>query len=245
MHIVTPSRWLSDCAGQSILFDKFPRTVIPNGFPLDALRPCDRGAARKALDLPTNRKIILFGADACDNRRKGLHLLLAALPRLAERWQGEPPILATFGISSGMPAMPPGFEYRALGKLNGNMTLATAYSAADVFVLPSTEDNLPNTIIEAQACGTPSVGFAIGGLPDIVANSHLGRLAQPFDTADLADKIIEVLQVSPEEAAAFREECRAHAENAYNPYMQTLTYLRLYRRLLGLPEIQLANVSVP
>ena len=113
--------------------------------------------------------------------------------------------------------------------------LSRAYSAADVFVLPSLEDNLPNTIIEAQACGTPGVGFAIGGVPDIVANPSLGRLARPFDTADLADKIIEVLQASPEEAAAARQKCREHAESAYSQYAQTAAYLRLYRERLRLP----------
>ncbi|MBP5232737.1 MAG: glycosyltransferase, partial [Planctomycetes bacterium] len=90
-------------------------------------------------------------------------------------------------------------------------------------------------IIEAQACGTPGVGFAIGGVPDIIANPSLGRLARPFDTNDLADKIIEVLQASPEEAAATRQKCREHAESAYNQYAQTAAYLRLYRQRLGLP----------
>ncbi|MBP5232739.1 MAG: glycosyltransferase, partial [Planctomycetes bacterium] len=226
------------------MFRDFPHTVIPNGFPLQEFRPCDRNAARQALCLPMNRKIILFGAACCGNMNKGLHLLLEALPKLATKWQGEPPALVTFGDASGMPTMPPDFECHSLGELKGNAALSCAYSAADVFVLPSMEENLPNVIIEAQACGTPSVGFAIGGIPDIIANPSLGRLAQPYDTNDLADKIREVLMGSPEEAAAYRKDCREHAESAYDQYAQTAAYLKLYRERLGLPEVAPAASAV-
>ncbi|MBP5231862.1 MAG: glycosyltransferase, partial [Planctomycetes bacterium] len=238
LHIVTPSVFLGKCVAESILFRDFPHTVIPNGFPLDELRPLDRVATRIALNLTPDRSIILFGADNCGNKNKGLHLLLEALPQLVEKWQNKPPVLVVFGIPSGIPPMPSGFECHVLGRLSGNSALSRAYSAANVFVLPSMEENLPNVIIEAQACGTPSVGFAIGGIPDIIAGPTLGRLAKPFDTADLADKIREVLMESPEEAAAARKDCRKHAEERYSQYAQTVAYLQLYRQLLGLPAIE-------
>jgi len=106
LHVVAPSQWLGDCAGQSVLLGQFPHTVIPYGFPLDELRPLDRAAAREALGLPGDRKIILFGASLCGCQRKGMHLLVEALPQLAKKWPGELPVLAVFGNHSGMPTMP-------------------------------------------------------------------------------------------------------------------------------------------
>ena len=165
LHLVTPSVWLGECAGQSVLLGKFPRSVIPYGFPLQELRPGDRAAARAALGLPTNRKIILFGASLCGCQRKGMHLLVTALTRLAQKWPGEPPALAVFGNPSGMPAMPPGFECHPLGRLNGNAALSRAYSAADVFVGPSMEEAFATFLLRRKPAAPPASASPSAGCP--------------------------------------------------------------------------------
>ena len=114
--------------------------------------------------------IVFFGAmSATSDRRKGFHLLLPALQKLSQFqvWQDRLE-LAVFGASQ--PINPPNFGFRThyLGRLNDDISLALVYSAADVFVAPSIQDNLPNTVMEALACGTPCVAFKIGGMPDMI-----------------------------------------------------------------------------
>ena len=67
------------------------------------------------------------------------------------------------------------------------------YNAADVFLLPSLSENLPNTIMEAMACGTPCVGFEVGGIPEMIDHKQNGYVARYKDAADLAEGIRYVL----------------------------------------------------
>ncbi|GHV21412.1 hypothetical protein AGMMS49959_10480 [Planctomycetales bacterium] len=236
LNVVTLSRKFYQFAGESLLLQQFPRETIPNGFPLNEFYPQQPDNARYLLGLPDDRKIILFGADGVGNRNKGLHLLIEALRQLAGRWAGKPPLLAIIGNAAAAPQLPPEYEVRLLGRMDAPTQLATAYSAADVFVLPSREDNLPNMLIEAQACGTPGVGFAIEGVLDIIQDGVTGYFAAPENVADLAAKIKQILTLPSADHEKMRENCRAHALANYAPELQVERYLQLYRRLLGLPE---------
>ena len=192
--IVSPSRWLAACAQQSVLFTDAAVHVIPN--PLDTVntwRPIPRDVARVALRLPLDKKLILTGADGgLINPYKGGDLLRISLARVVTRQSGDVELII---YGQGEPATGETWPCPVhwLGVVRDDRVLALAYSAADVMVVPSRQDNLPNTAVEAQACGTPVVAFDIGGLPDIVIHRESGWLAKPFDTEDMAKGVLWVL----------------------------------------------------
>ena len=191
--IVTPSNWLAECAKESSLFKGRRIEVIHNGLDLNLFKSIDKTTAREIWDLPINKKLILFGAmNATSDRRKGFDLLYEGLKQLAVKWSDKAE-LVVFGASE--PENPPdfGLPVHYLGLLHDDVSLALLYSAADVMVTPSRQDNLPNIVVEPLACGTPVVAFNIGGMPDMIEHQINGYLAKSFDTSDLAAGINWVL----------------------------------------------------
>ena len=187
LTIVTPSKWLAERAAESSLFNSLRIEVIANGLDTQRYKPFDRKLAREIIGLPLDKKIILFGAvSASSNYRKGYHLLMPALQKLKRDRSQQQMELVIFGASQ--PKDPPdfGIEARYLGRFNDDISIALLYSAADVFVAPSIQDNLPNTVMEALACGTPCVAFNIGGMPDLIDHQQNGYLAKAYDPEDLA-----------------------------------------------------------
>lgn len=184
--IVTPSNWLAGCAKESSLFSGHRIEVIHNGLNLDLFKPINKTTARKIWNLPNSKRLILFGAmRAANDHRKGFDLLYESLKQLTAKWSGKAE-LVVFGSSE--PKKPPdfGLPVHYLGHLQNNVSLSLLYSETDIMVVPSRQDNLPNTVVESLACGTPAVAFDIGGMPDIIDHKVNGYLAKPFDTTDLA-----------------------------------------------------------
>lgn len=211
-HFVGPSRWMTECVQSSTLLADFPATTIPNCIDTTLFRPRDRTAARQRFGLSTQSEYLLTVALGVDSeRRKGLHLLEPALQKLAsERDQLELLIVGADSPDGGEPNF--GLPTHYLGKINEEATLARIYAAANLFVIPSLQENLPNTVVEALACGLPSVGFEIGGMRDLVREGVTGALAAPFNTDDLARKIAWLLDVAEERdfATAAREQALAN-----------------------------------
>ena len=194
LAIVTPSKWLADCARSSSLFRKQSIKVIPNGVDPRRYHPIDRQQARDLLGLPQNKQIILFGAlSPTSDRRKGFHLLLPVLQKLKQYITSDRIELVVFGSSQPSNPVDFGFKTHYIGKLYDDLSLAIVYGAADVFVAPSVQDNLPNTVVEALACGTPCAAFAIGGMPDLIDREQNGYLATAFNFDDLAKGITWIL----------------------------------------------------
>lgn len=195
IHIVTPSRWLADCARSSSLLRNSRINVIPNGIDTDIYKPVDKAFARKVLGLPYNRRLLLFGsANATKDPRKGFQFLLPALERLRESQWHEKAELMVLGASAFEGASQTGYKTRFLGPLHDDISLSLVYAAADAFIAPSVQDNLPNTVMEAMACGTPCIAFDIGGMPDMIDHRTNGYLAKPFDVDDLAVGIAWLLE---------------------------------------------------
>jgi glycosyltransferase involved in cell wall biosynthesis len=233
LTLVTPSQWLADCARRSGLFHNRRIEVIPNGIDLSQYQPHSKNQVRQQLNLPTEQKLILFGAmKAGQDERKGFHLLQPALKALSQSGWADQAALVIFGAKA--PAHPPdfGFPTYYLGNLNSETALAQAYAAADVFVAPSRQDNLPNTVLEALACGTPSVAFAIGGMPDLIAHQHQGYLAQPFDTQDLAQGIAWVL-TDPDRHQKLTLAARQKVEQTFGLNCQAQAYQSLFAELFA------------
>ena len=231
LSIVTPSRWLADCASSSLLMRDWPVTVIPNCLDTERWQPLPQFLARQLLGLPEEGPLLLFGAiGGSQDPRKGFDLLLEALAQLRDRQPGLQ--LVVFGELA--PSEPPdlGFPVHYTGHLHDDLSLRALYSAADVFVLPSRQDNLPNTALEAQSCGTPVVAFRTCGFPDIVEHLRTGYLSQPNDPHDLAAGIAWVLN-DRLRLQALGEAARSRAEQLWNPARVASLYLEVYRAALN------------
>jgi len=231
-RVVTPSRWLAERATESSLFRDRPIDVIPYALDTQIFRPIEQTIARDLLRIPQNRRIVLFGSvDPLKDPRKGFHILKGALRRLLASFDSEELGLAFFGAGPEGGNVDFGYPTYAIGRLNDGITLALAYSAADVFLAPSLQDNLPNTVMEAMACGTPCVAFNIGGMPDMIDHMKNGFLVQPFDTNEFAQGIGWLL----EENARLKEqsECaRQKALEAFALEIQAQRYRDLYYKMI-------------
>ena len=192
LTVVAPSRWLADCAGASSLFRNVRVEVIPNGLDVETFHPREKAAARQRLGLPQEKKIILFGAvRALSDPNKGFHLLRPALQVLGKGSADRMALSFSAFESAGMPDLE--MPAVSLGHIRDDDQLATAYAAADVFVVPSIQESFCQTAAEALSCGTPVVAFGATGLLDVVEHQYCGYLARPYDVDDLARGIAWVL----------------------------------------------------
>jgi glycosyltransferase involved in cell wall biosynthesis len=233
LTVVTPSRWLGDSAKASSLFGDRRIEVIPYGLDTDTYRPIDQATARKLLKLPQDKQLVLFlSLNATSDERKGFHLLQPALQQLSQSgWQDK---LELMVVGASVPENPPelGFKAHYLGILTDDLTLALVYSAADVFVASSLQDNLPNTVLEAIACGTPCVAFDIGGMPDMIEHQQNGYLARPFVIEDLAQGVRWVLE-DPTRLQTLGHYARTKAKQEFSLKTQACRYQNLYQEILA------------
>ncbi|HIK39451.1 glycosyltransferase family 4 protein [Thermoleptolyngbya sp. M55_K2018_002] len=233
LTIVAPTRWLADCARASSLCKDLRIEVIPFCLDIRVYKPIDWQVARAALNLPLDKKLILFGAiSATQDRRKGFHLLQPALQQLAQTELHQQAEVVVFGSSKPESPVDLGFPAHYLGHLNDHVSLALAYSAADVFVAPSLQEAFGQTASEAMSCGTPVVAFKGTGLADIVDHQHNGYLANPFEIEDLAQGIRWILGHTDSEKS-LRLAARQKAEQAFALELQARRYLDLYQDLLA------------
>ena len=232
MTIVTPSRWLAKCVQSSSLLESFRTEVIPYGLDLDVYRPIDTEQARNLLNLPQNITLVLFGAvNSTSNPRKGFDLLLRALNRLEVKQSTKTVELAIFGASSPEEGSELPLPTHYLGSFSDDVALRLLYSAADVFVAPSREDNLPLTVQESLACGTPVVAFDIGGMEDMIEHEMNGYLAKSFDAEDLAHGISWCISGN-DRRVQLSAEARRVAEEQFSSERQAKAYMELYREIL-------------
>lgn len=233
LTIVALSSWLAQCARSSSLFRDCRVEQIPNGIDTTLYRPLPRAIARDLLGLPQDRSLVLFGAlHATQDKRKGFHLLQPALQRLSQQGWGDRLSLVVLGATA--PPSPPdlGFPIHYLGTLKDTLTLTLAYCAADVFVLPSVEENLANTVMESLACGTPCVAFRIGGMPDLVEHERNGYLATPFQVDDLAVGIAWILS-DQERHCKLSHRARQKVEQEFTLHLQSHRYQALFNEVMN------------
>ena len=188
--VVGLSKWLSSCAQKSTLLADKKHINIPNPINTKIFKPYDKVTARKLWNLPLGTQLVLFGAiDALGDPRKGFNELKDALKKI----RNHKLELVIFG--SGTPEQPQDFGYKThyLGHMYDDVSLVTLYNAVDVMVVPSLQENLSNTILESLSCGTPVVGFDIGGNSDMIEHQKAGYLAKPQDTTDLKNGIEWIL----------------------------------------------------
>ena len=212
-----PSVWLARTARKG-LWAGHRVEALANGLDLDVFRPVERGEARRALGLEPGGRVLLAASLLLDDPRKGGDLLLRALDFL-----DEPVTLLLMGGGSLTMANPK-VAARPLGLVTDDAVKTLVFSAADVLLHPAREDNLPNTVAEALACGTPVAGFAVGGVTEMLAEGA-GSVAGALTPEALALAVREVLARDPAEA---RERCRFLAERRYDLLGQARALARLF-----------------
>jgi glycosyltransferase involved in cell wall biosynthesis len=234
LTIVTPSHWLGECARASHLFKNLRIEVIPHGLDLSLYRPIEKKLARELLKLPLDKKLVLFGATsgAVGDPRKGLQLLQAALQRLSETGWSQQLELVIFGTSELGGNFKLSYNTHCLGHVRDDLTLALIYSAADIMIVPSTQEAFGQTASEAMACGTPVVAFRATGLLDIVKHQENGYLATPFEVGDLAQGISWILE-NQERHLNVSRQARAHAEKNFALDRQAQRYQSLFTEILN------------
>lgn len=239
LHLVTPSRWLAGEVERSSLFGgRFPVAVIPYGVCTDTFAPRDSAAARDALGIPRGAKVVLFGANAMSDGRKGFATLARAIDRLSAL-----PGLHLLTAGKGRAATLP-IPHTHLGHIDDDRLLSLVYSAADAFVAPSTQDNLPAAVLEALACGVPVVAFRVGGVPEAVRPGHTGDLAAAHDADDLA-RCLERLLQDDGRRRELAANARRVAVEEYGLEQQAQRYVALYRSAVSLPETAVRSEAVP
>jgi glycosyltransferase involved in cell wall biosynthesis len=223
---VSPSAWLARYAQEGLWAGKRVE-IIPYGLPLGMYRPIERRLAREALDIPVQGITILAAAFNFEDPRKGSDILLKALQISHTR----PLTLITLG-SGSMKVDLDDIRVCQLGYIDHERSKVLAYSAADVFIHPSRADNLPNTVMESIACGTPVVSFNVGGTPEMVRPGETGWLANEVTASALA----ATLDLVCGEIAAggnLRNTCRAVAEAEYGDELQASRYISLFQSLFA------------
>lgn len=234
LNIIAPSHWLSSCVSQSGLFRNTSVRVVPNGIDINAYKPLDKEQARSLYNLSNDKKIILFGAfKACRDSRKGFDLLVESLNHFFESYNYDVQ-LVVFGASWGEYTEIAGHPIHYVGHLYDASSMAAIISAADVFVAPSRQDNLPNTILEALACGTPCVAFGVGGISDLVEHKRNGYLADPFQAEDIAIGIDWVLN-DEERWEKLSELCRKKAVDNFDITLVTQLHQDIYKNIASQP----------
>lgn len=211
LTVISPSVWLAHQAKSSAVFKNLSIHVIPNCLDMTVFSPKDKMQARKKLNLnKTDKKYILFVAEDPNDTRKGMHLLLSALSKIKNRSK-----ICVLIMGKKLEHAQFDFEVVQLGFKNKEADIVDCYSAADFFVIPSIEDNLPNTVLESLACGTPVLGFNIGGIPDMVINNRSGLLSEMNDEQEFIRNIEKLVDM--ENYTSFSTEARRSVENTFSP----------------------------
>lgn len=230
--IVTPSQWLADCVSRSALLKNRPVKIIPNGLSLDIYKPHDKTSARKAWNLPLEKKLILFGAiSAFTDNNKGFTLFCEAIDKLKSDFLGDTGIIL-FGAEKPAKIYDFGLPVYYLGQLHDDIALALLYSAADVMVVPSYQESFGQAASEAQACGCPVVAFEGTGLSDIVIHRESGYLAAPYKADDLSLGIQFVITDS-ERQKKLSSRARKKSADSFDIEIVAEQYKTLYESLLG------------
>ncbi len=227
---VCPSLWLAGKMRQSPLLNRFPIHTIANGLDLALFRPVARPVAREALGLPHDRKIIMFGAASLADPRKGARYLRQALASLPADLRRHSTLLLAGGKAGEITDALHDLPVVEMGQVDNETLMALCYAAADVFVMASLAENLPNSLVESLACGTPCVCFDVGGCPEIVEHLQTGYLARPQSAEDLAHGIALVLS-DDDLRRRMGEQAPARARSSFEAGRIADRYLDLYRQV--------------
>ena len=226
------SHWMAELARQSALTGGHTVTNVPNAIDTDVFTPMDKAAARKKFNLPEDMRLLLFGAQRITDKRKGFRFLVEACEHIAMHHPTLPGHLGVVVLGgdaeSVKEALP--LPVYTVNYLSNETDIAQLYNAADLFVTPSLQDNLPNTIVEAMSCGVPCVGFNVGGIPEMINHKQDGYVADYCDSIDFAQGISWCLNEA--RLPALSTAARMTALATYAETVSAQRYLAIYQQAL-------------
>lgn len=230
--IVGCSQWLSNRAKKSSLFKDFSVKAIPNPLDVSLFSPQNKATARAKLGLPVDKKLILFVAAKVSVIWKGFSYFQESLEILkTQNTHNQEIELVVLGESDAETIQKLPFKAYALGRISDVNQIVSVYSAADVFVTSSIQENLPNTIMEAMACGTPAVGFEVGGIPEMIEYPNTGFLAKYKSATSLAEGMKWILFEANYEKLS--KNARQKVLDNYSEQVVIKQYLEVYRSVVA------------
>jgi glycosyltransferase involved in cell wall biosynthesis len=225
-RVVALSEWLAKEARASSIFRRFDVEVIHHGIDLDLFQPRDRLAAREVFGIPQDHGVVMFAAAAIDDQRKGLRYLRDAMKGLKS---DIPVTLVSVGAQTNSILIEG--NHISLGPIESERLLSFAYSAADMFVMPTLAEAQGLVVIEAMACGVPVIGFNVGGIPDMVVHEETGLLVEARDVIGLR-RAIELLLHRPDLREKFSTAGRAVVSRLFSLQRQAQSYKELFLELV-------------
>lgn len=232
-NFVGCSKWIANCARESALVsENIMITSIPNPIDIHVYKPCSKAMARNIFNLPQDKKLILFGAVKVTDERKGLKFFIDACNELFEHYRLVKENIGIVIFGKEISALKDLFSFPVYGidYLTNSQDIVMLYNSADIFVTASLEDNLPNTIMESMACGTPCVGFNVGGIPEMIDHKENGYVANYKDSKDLATGISWLLQEA--DYNSLSENARKKVLEHYCEDVVAKQYIELYKSIL-------------
>lgn len=231
---VAPSKWMAQCAKASALLADATIRTIPYGIDVANRGPDGRKTDRAALDLPQDAFLIGVGAAGLGDARKGFDLVVNAL---ASMRQALGPTANVITVAYGMEtdAVVPA----SVGPIRRYSTVPPSkvrsiVAACDVFLALSRQDNLPSTVLEAMAAGTPTIAFNIGGMPDMIVSGETGYLARPFDTDEVAKRLAELI-ANTAKSQSLGKAAQIRARALFSPRQEASSMVELYESLRKRP----------
>jgi glycosyltransferase involved in cell wall biosynthesis len=226
LHFVASSQYLKNIADQSLLLHLKKTQALPIPIDTNTFKRKNVIQARKKFGISLDKTILLFGSQNVVHKRKGFHYFVEAINLLAAqnndfRKNAE---VVVFGKTQKDLQPYLNIQVKSLGTLHVN-ELNDVYSAADAYIIPSLEDNLPNTVLESLACETPVVAFHTGGIPEMVTHQVNGYLATYKSVESLAEGIMWTISHRPKAKLN---------ENIYGEASVSKKYIEYYAKLLNI-----------
>ncbi|AYL97510.1 glycosyltransferase family 4 protein [Mucilaginibacter celer] len=233
-EVVAPSTWMQGSVQASSLMKGKAISQIPNTLETDIFKPIDKTKAKKQAGLPTNKFIFLSGfMPSRKDLHKGTQYLLESMELLKQRLgvDADKIELVVFGNrgTETVPDFP--FKTSFLGTINNDEKLALHYAAADAFLIPSLEDNLPYTVMESLSCGTPVIAFTTGGIPNMVQHEHNGYLAAYRSSESFADGMEWIIKHPEKEK--LNQQARQTIMERFSEEVIAKQHIEVYNRLLN------------
>ncbi len=228
MVMVSPSKWLTNLTKTASLTRSLQARHIPNCIDTELFKPGIQSEIRQKLDLPADKKLILFAGANTQDPRKGFIYFKESIALIRKTYPDVEVLIFGKANPQSFDSFPAPVHY--LGQISDTAHMVAVYNSADMIIVPSLEDNLPNTIMEAMACGTPVVGFATGGIPEMIDHEKTGFVAELKSSESLSKGIDWIIRenITGKVSAAARKKVVDH----YSEEIITTAYKALYKDLL-------------
>lgn len=222
IEVIDLCTWMSKYSASSKALGRYPHHIIRNSIDTSIFKEYPKQAARTLLDIPSCKPVLMFVSQNINNTRKGFNLLLSALASITQ--------CHIMVIGSCDKTLNIAGNVRYFGSVNDERLMAILYSAADAFLLPSREDNLPNTMVESLCCGTPVVTMPNGGMTDIIKNGHNGYISEEVSSESFAIAINTFLKSG---VSMKRSEISNEAQQIFSPSIQAMKYVTVYKHAIA------------